>query len=55
MMQGGVFFSVPAELREGGNLAGGTGTAGDIEETVTIKHITSFDMIYINGRFTLRS
>lgn len=33
------FFSAPAELREGGDLAGGAGTAGDTEEISLIKHI----------------
>ena len=36
-----VFFflsSAPAELREGGNVAGGAGPAGDMEETTGIRH-----------------
>lgn len=48
-----VFFAVLAELREGRNLAGGAGSTGVIEETAMKKHITSSDMIYTNGRFTL--
>lgn len=52
MMQGALFFlSAPAELREGANVAGGAGTAGDIQETTSMKLITSFDMI--NCIFTL--
>lgn len=54
MMQGcWGFFPAPAELREGGNVAGGAGTAGDMEEITMIKHTTSFEVIYINCRFTL--
>lgn len=47
------FFSAPAELREEGNVAGGAGTAGDREEITMIKHMTSFEVIYINCRFAL--
>lgn len=43
---------MPAELREGGNIAGGAGIAGDREERSVKRHITSFVMIYRNCRFT---
>lgn len=52
MMQSGLyfilfyfFFTAPAELSEGGNIAGGAGTAGDMEEITIMKYIISFRVI----------